>query len=300
MKKVLVVDWLDKYGGAERVIACLQKTFNFDKTFALVNIMDRKDLDKIYSEKKTIQTSYLQKTGKHFRLLFLFFPFIISKIKVNPDTELIFSSSHSIGKGIKKTNSNQIHISYFQSRNANYIWDEVNLYFGYFRFLLYPLVAVLRKIDVKQAQRPDYIICNSKFVQNWVKKKYNRDSIVIYPPVDISSFELNLDKSDYYVAVGRIAHIKRFDVLIEAFKKNKKKLVLIGDGDLFKTFLNSKSQNIEMTGFLDSAEVAKVISKAKAFIQVGIEGFGIAPIEAQACGTPIIAYGVGGDRKSVV
>ena len=179
-------------------------------------------------------------------------------------------------------------------------WDEVNLYFGYFRFLLYPLVAVLRKIDVKQAQRPDYIICNSKFVQNWVKKKYNRDSIVIYPPVDISSFELNLDKSDYYVAVGRIAHIKRFDVLIEAFKKNKKKLVLIGDGDLFKTFLNSKSQNIEMTGFLDSAEVAKVISKAKAFIQVGIEGFGIAPIEAQACGTPIIAYGVGGVLETVV
>lgn len=300
MKKILVVDWLDKFGGAERVIAHLQHIFHFDQTYTLVNVMDQDELQKINPNQTPIHTSKLQLAGKHFRKLFVFFPFFISKFKVSPESRLIFSSSHSVAKGIKKSSPKQIHISYFQARNCNYIWSETNLYFGKYRFLLYPVIKYLRYIDVKQAQRPDYIICNSKFVQNWVKKTYNRDSIVIYPPIDLSKFQLETSKSDYYVSVGRIAHIKRFDILIDAFKENGKKLILIGDGELYKHFKKNLPKNIEMPGFLDSTQVSKIISRAKAFVQVGIEGFGIAPIEAQACGTPIIAYKEGGVLETVI
>jgi glycosyltransferase involved in cell wall biosynthesis len=300
MKKTLVVDWLDKYGGAERVIALLHHSLNFSKINALVNIMRKEDLNKMFSNNPDIQTTSLQNTGKKFRLFFFLFPYFISKIKVDKNSNLIISSSHSVAKGVRKSNSKQIHISYFQARNANYIWEEAKLYFGFSFFLLYPLIALLRKIDKKQAQQPDYIICNSKFVQDWVKKTYNRDSTVIYPPVNLSKFNLCEDKNDYYVAVGRIVQIKRFDVLIEAFRINGKKLVLIGDGELYERFKASIPENITMTGSLSSEEVESYAKKAKAFIQVGIEGFGIAPLEAQACGTPVIAYGRGGVLETVI
>ena len=301
MKKVLVVDWLDKYGGAERVISLLQKTFKFTETYTLTCIMQPDDLQKIYPKQAhNIKMTPLKHMGKYFRLLFYVFPFFIAKLKIDKDADLIISSSHAIAKGIKKSRDSQIHISYFQARNANYIWDQAKLFFGKGYYLIYPLIAILRKIDVEQAQRPDYIVCNSKFVQEWVKETYGRDAAVIYPPVSLSKFELDTDKEDYYVAVGRMAHIKRFDVLIEAFRENKKKLILIGDGDLYKRFKRNLPDNISMPGFLNSDEVNLYLKKAKAFIQVGIEGFGIASLEAQACGTPVIAYRMGGLLETVL
>jgi glycosyltransferase involved in cell wall biosynthesis len=174
------------------------------------------------------------------------------------------------------------------------------LFFGKLKYIIHPLIILLRRIDFKQAQRPDYIVANSNYVKNWIREKYNRDSIVIYPPVDLNSFQLNTVKEDYYIAIGRIATIKRFDIIIEAFNKNKKKLIIIGDGEQFEKMKEMASSNIEFKGFLESIEINKYVSKAKAFIQVGIEGFGIAPIEAQACGTPIIAYGKGGVLETVV
>ncbi len=300
MKKVLVVDWLDKYGGAERVIALLYHTFNFSEIHTLINIMQKEDLTKMLPDNPDIKITLLQKIGRKFRLLFFIFPYFISKIKVDKNTDLIVSSSHAVAKGVKKSNPKQIHISYFQARNANYIWEEATLYFGRSYFLLYPLIALLRKIDQKQAQRPDHIICNSQFVQDWVKQTYKRESTVVYPPVNLSKFNLYEEKSNVYVAVGRIVHIKRFDVLIEAFRINKKKLILIGDGELYEKLKASIPDNITMTGSLSSEEVEKYVKKAKAFIQVGIEGFGIAPLEAQACGTPVIAYGKGGVLETVI
>lgn len=300
MKKALVVDWFDKYGGAERVLTSLQNVFQFNETHALVNIMKGSDFKKIFPDNYPIKTTLLQKFGRYFRAFFFTFHYFTSKIKVDKEVDLIISSSHAVAKGVKKSSVNQLHISYFQARNFKYIWDEVDLYFGKATFILKPIINLLRKIDVHQAQRPDYIISNSKFVQNWVKQTYNRDSVVIYPPVSLEHFTFCDDKEDYYVAIGRIVLYKRFDLVVEAFNQLNKRLIVIGDGDQLSNLKKIAKENIQFTGYLDSAQVNKILSKAKAFIHIGLEDFGIAPIEAQACGTPVIAYKAGGVLETVV
>lgn len=301
MKKALVLDWLDKYGGAERVITILQKIFDFDKTYTLINVMDKDDLDKIYEKKKhQIIETPLKNSKKGFRFFFITFHYFVSKIKISKDIKLIISSSHAIAKGVKKSSSDQIHISYFQARNFKYIWDDYKLYFGVMGYFLYPLIMVLRKIDKNQSKNPDYIISNSIFVKEWIKKNYNRESHVIYPPVDIDRFILQQKKQEYYVAVGRLVKYKRFDIVIKAFNLLNKELYIIGDGDQLKNLKKLAKPNIHFTGFLNSQEVNEYVKNAKAFIHSGIEDFGIAPIEAQACGTPVIAYGIGGVLETVI
>jgi glycosyltransferase involved in cell wall biosynthesis len=301
MKKALVVDWLDKYGGAERVIASLEKTFHFDEVFSLINIMKEGDVKKIFDKNEIrINQTKLKYVKNKFRIFFFLFHYFISKIKISEDTQIIISSSHAIAKGVKKSSKNQIHIAYFQARNFKYIWDEADLYFGKLQFLVFPLLYILRKIDFIQAKRPDYIITNSKYVQNWIKNNYKRDSQVIYPPVDINKFKLEEIKEDYYVTVGRLVPYKRFDIIIEAFNINKKKLIIIGDGTEKNKLENRANSNIEFLGFLEATKINSIIGKANCFIHAGIEDFGIAPIEAQACGTPIIAYGKGGVLETVI
>lgn len=301
MKKAFVIDWLDKYGGAERVIALIEKTFSFDEVYTIINTMNESDLKKIFIDKDINITQTPIKIFKtKFRFLFFLFHFYINKIKIDKNISLIVSSSHSIAKGIKKSNKNQLHISYFQARNFNYIWEDVDLFFGKMKYLFYPLIFILRKIDVKQAQNPDYIVANSNFVKDWVKLRYKREASVIYPPVDLSSFNLVEIKEDYYIAVGRIVTVKRFDLVVEAFNQSGKKLIIIGDGDSLSKIKEKAKANIIFTGFLESKEVRRYVESAKAFIQMGIEGFGIAPIEAQACGTPVIAFGKGGVQETVI
>ena len=124
-----------------------------------------------------------------FRYLFFLFPFFISKFKSDDTNALIISSSFSVAKGFKKR-SNQTHICYYQARNQRYIWDTENIYFSWWqKILIAPLLFLLRKIDIKHSGRPDYIIANSLFVKDWIKKNYNIESSVIYPPVDTKLFK---------------------------------------------------------------------------------------------------------------
>jgi glycosyltransferase involved in cell wall biosynthesis len=302
MKKVIVIDWLDKYGGSERVIRYLDQILNFDTYHTLINIMDKNDIEKITNSKpRTIIDTKLKVFGSKFRLLYFSFFSLIKQIKIDSNVEVIISSSHCVAKGIKKTNPNQIHISYFQARNNNYIWDEADLYLGKFKPLFMPLLKVLRKWDVKQAQGPDVIIANSIFVQNWVKNTYKRDSFLVYPPVDFSTFNFSDKKDDYYVAVGRLVQIKKFDIVIKAFNQNKKKLYIIGDG-VELAYLKSitTNENIVFLGFLESGQINEYLKHAKGFIQMGIEGFGIAPVESQYCGTPVLAYAEGAVLETVI
>ncbi|SCY85457.1 glycosyltransferase [Flavobacterium caeni] len=301
IKKVLVADWLDAYGGAERVIKSIEEVCRFDITYTLICLMHRDHLFKIYQTKtpRIVQT-FVRHFGKPFRYFFFTFHFFVDRIKVPKDVKLIVSSSHSVAKGVRKSSPDQLHISYFQARNFNYIWEDAPLFFGKFQSLFSPLILFLRKIDVAQAQRPDYIVANSNFVRDWVKFRYNRDADVIYPPVDLSQFDLQEQKEEFYVTVGRIVTVKKFDIVVEAFNQNKKKLVVIGDGLHRKELEQMASPNIHFTGFLDTKELRQYISKAKGFIQSGVEGFGIATLEAQACGTPVIAFGQGGVLETVV
>ncbi|GGH37889.1 glycosyl transferase family 1 [Mangrovimonas yunxiaonensis] len=302
-KVTLVVDWLDKYGGAERVLTSLNSIFGFKSCYTLINVMQEKDLKKIFPNTKeiTIKETVLKKTGKYFRYFFLTFPTLIKTLKIKNEVDIIISSSHATAKGIKKANKNQLHISYFQARNLKYIWSEYRLYFRWVSCFLYPFIKVMRKADIKSAQEPDYIISNSKFVQKWVYDTYSRESEVIYPPVDLSLFALHIKKKDFYVAVGRIEPYKRFDIIIDAFSKlPNKKLLVVGDGSQLRELKKKATPNIEFTGFTEAHKVYEYIKEAKGFVHAGVEDFGIAPIEAQACGTPVIAYGFGGVLETVI
>jgi glycosyltransferase involved in cell wall biosynthesis len=302
MKNVLIIDWLDKYGGAERVIASITRVLNFNKCYTLISIMPPQDVSKVlsYHNIPIIQTG-LKALGKNFRLLFFLFPYFIKRLKVDKDTRLIVSSSFSVAKGIKKTGKNQIHICYYQARNQRYLWDNKGIYFNALaRIVLSPILFALRRLDIQQAKNPDYIIANSKFVQKWIKKKYKRDAVVIYPPVDTKKFVLNNKKEEYYVTAGRLEPYKRVDLLVSAFNQINDKLIIIGSGSQKKRLMKRANNNIEFVEYSKPHKVYSIVSRAKAFLHAGIEDFGIAPVEAQACGTPVIAYGDGGALETVI
>ena len=301
MKIVLVADWLDKYGGAERVISSLCKIFKFQKCYALIDLMEEKNRLLLFAGRDiTVQETNLKYFGHRFRFLFMFFYQFLSELKIDKEADVIISSSHAVAKGIRKSQKSQLHISYFQARNQKYLWSDYELYFKKVRWAIDIIKPNLRKQDTNAAKNPDYIVVNSIFVKEWVKKIYNRESIVIYPPVDLSNFPLCLVKEDYYVAVGRIEPYKRFDIIVKAFNENGKKLIIVGDGTQLNFLKRIAKENISFTGFVNSDEVYNYISKAKGFIHAGIEDFGIAPIEAQSCGTPVIALGYGGVLETII
>ena len=301
MKKILIVDWLDKYGGAERVLTVLNKHFDFDKCFTLINKMSNGDLNRVFNGKKIeIVESNLRLVKSGFRYLFFLFPFFISRFKSNDNDAIIISSSFSVAKGFKKQ-SNQTHICYYQARNQRYIWDDENIYFTRIqKIILAPLLYVLRKIDINHSRRPDFIIANSLFVKDWIKKNYNIDTPVIYPPVDTKLFKLQKNKEDYFITTARLEPYKRVDLLVKAFNKTQETLYVVGDGSMKKRLKRIANQNIRFFDFLEPNKVMKLVSKAKAFVHAGKEDFGIAPVEAQSCGTPVIAYNLGGLSETVI
>ena len=301
MKKILVVDWLDKYGGAERVLSVLNSCFDFDKCYTLLNIMSEADQTKVFQNKTfPIIESPLRALKSNFRYLFFLFPFFISRFKISPEKTLIISSSFSVAKGFKKQGQ-QLHICYYQARNQRYIWDNENIYFSSFqKLILFPLLYILRKVDINHSKRPDYIIANSFFVKNWIKKKYDINCEVIYPPVNTNLFRLEKEKSNYFITTARLEPYKRVDLIVEAFNQTDEILYILGDGSMKRRLQQAANSNIKFLDYVGSEKVNELVSKARAFIHVGIEDFGIAPVEAQSCGTPVIGYNAGGLAETVI
>lgn len=297
---ILVMDWLDAYAGSEQVAKYLHQQFNFDKVYALTNVMPKENLKKIFGDKKiSIETTSLQKLGVNFRFALPLFPFFLKQIKIKEENALIISVTHSVVKGIsyKKTSK---HISYLVARNLKYVWEEKKLYFKGIKKLGVLMIPFLQNFDIKMSKKPTDIIAVSDFVSNWAENKYKRKVITINPPVNINDFEYCEDKEDFYVSVGRLEPYKRYDILIDAFNKNGKKLIIIGDGSLMKEYQNKAKKNIEFKGYLFAKESKKYLKKAKAFVFCGKEDFGIALLEPQVCGTPVIAYGSGGALDTVI
>ena len=159
----------------------------------------------------------------------------------------------------------------------------------------------IRRFDVKTSHSVDYFVANSHFVARRIKKIYNRDSIVIYPPVEISQFTLCEKKKEYYLSVSRLVGYKKTILIAEAFAKMPdKKLIIIGEGNEYKKIAKIATSNIELLGYQDTQSIVQYMQKAKAFVYCAIEDFGIAPVEAMACGTPVIALRQGGTAESVI
>lgn len=301
MKVAIVHDWLTVNGGAERVLRAIIELYPDADIYSLVDFLSDKDRETILMGKVS-NTTFLQKIPfgkKTFRLFLPLFPRAIESLDLS-GYDLVISSSYAMSKGVKTT-YDQLHISYLQARNMKYIWDESDIYFSGLKSPFKLFFPYLKKFDIKSAQRADFLITNSRFVQEWTKGKYGRDSIVIHPPVDVGAYSLCEKKEDYYIFVSRLVAYKRIDILIDAFKKMPdKKLIIIGDGSEYKNLLKQKSSNIEFKGFMNMMEIKPLLQRAKAFVFTSKEDFGIAPIEALSCGTPVIAYGKGGVRDSVI
>ena len=306
MEKIaLVHDWLITLGGAERVFAEIYDLYPAPVYTLAKSEMNLKD--SIF-ENADIHTSFLQRfprIEKKYRDYLLFFPLAVEQFDLS-EYDVIISSSHAAAKGVL-TGTNQLHISYFNGI-MNYAWDlyhhylkEAKLDKGIKAWLAKIILHYIRQWDISTANRVDYYIAISKYMARSIKKIYGRESTIIYPPVDIERFKLELTKDDYYLAVGRLVPVKNMDLIVCAFTMMpEKRLVILGDGPERKKLQTASGKNIEFLGNQDSRVVAEYMAKARALVTASVESFGIATVEAQACGAPVIAYGGGGALETVI
>lgn len=304
MKVAIVHDWLVTDAGAEKVLRAIIDIYPKADIFSLVDFLDEKQRQAVLCSKR-VKTSFIQKlpfADKHFRNYFFLFPIAIESLDLS-GYDLIISSSWAVAKGVKRS-ENQLHISYCYTP-IRYAWD---LYDEYTKNLKQPkkmivqaTLAYIRKWDIKTLDRVDYFIADSKFVQERIKRIYKRDSTVIYPPVDVENFNLYEKKEDFYLSASRLVPYKKTKLIVEAFNEMpQKKLVVIGDGEEFNSIKEIAKENIEVLGYQEKDVLIKYMQRAKAFVYAAIEDFGIVPIEAMSCGTPVIALDEGGTAETVI
>lgn len=307
MKIALVHEWLVFYAGGERVFESFTNIWKDADVFALVDFLNDEHR-KIILKGKHAHTTFIQKlpfAEKKFRSYLPLFPLAIESLNFSK-YDVIISSSHAVTKGVRKK-PNQLHISYCHSP-MRYIWDEAETYFeaaklnkGLKKIVATKILNYLRKWDLKTAQRPDYLIANSNYIAEKLKRIYNRNSTVIYPPVDVDKFECVNNKDDYYFVASRLVPYKRIDLIVEAFSQMPdKRLVIAGTGPELNKLKSNFLVNVEFIGYQDENSLKELMQKAKAFVFTAEEDFGIVVVEAMACGTPVIALNKGGTAETVV
>ncbi|MBD8334935.1 glycosyltransferase [Klebsiella pneumoniae] len=305
-KIAIVHDWLDVYAGAEKVLECLLSMFPNADLFCIVDYMpaDKRG----FLAKKKITTTFIQKfpfSKLYYRKLLPLMPFAIEQLDLT-GYDIIISSSHAVAKGVI-TGPNQFHVCYCHTP-IRYAWDMQNFYIDSYKIknivkkqLILYLLHRLRNWDYRSASGVDFFIANSTFVAQRIMKVYRRESIVIHPNVNINRFELSKDKKDCYFTVSRVVPHKNILTIVQAFKKlPEKKLLVIGDGQLLADLKKIKSDNIQLLGYQSDNVVNTYMSEARALIFAAEEDFGIVPVEAQACGTPVIALEKGGAVDTIV
>lgn len=305
MKVAFVQDWLTVNGGAEKVAKEIINCFDDVDVFCLIDFLSDKDRKEIIQGKSTT-TSFIQKlpfAKNHYRNYFPLFPKAIESLDFT-GYDLIVSSSYSVAKGLKKATKKQIHICYCHSP-IRYAWDLEDEYLSHVSFFkriaARILLKYIRNWDLKTANRPDYYITNSNFVAERIKRIYNRDAIVIYPPIDTSNFYFVKEKEEFFFTSARLVPYKKVDIIVKAFKQLPHlKLVVSGDGPELEKLKKIATSNVNFLGFVDKQTLIEYTQKAKAYILAAEEDFGITSIEAQSCGTPVIALRKGGYLETVL
>ncbi|PIS02105.1 MAG: glycosyl transferase [Chlamydiae bacterium CG10_big_fil_rev_8_21_14_0_10_42_34] len=303
MRSAIVHDWLiSGVGGGEKVLEAIHKLYP-SPIYTLVQ--HEKMLKGTYFENLEVRPSFIQKlpwAKTKYKSYLPLFPLAIEQHDLT-GYDLIVSSSHCAAKGVI-TSPDQVHICYCHTP-MRYAWDLMHEYLREYRGVKSAfarwMLHYLRGWDVHSARRVDHFIANSKYVAKRIEKFYGRDAAVIYPPVDISYYESEDVKDSYYVTASRFVPYKRIDLIVEAFSKmGDKKLVVIGDGPELEKVKRSAGKNVELLGYQPDSVLKEYMQKAKAFVFAAVEDFGILPVEAMACGTPVIALGKGGVCETVV
>jgi len=305
MKTAIVHEWFVTYVGSEKVVEQLLALYPEADLFTLVDFLPASEREFLKGRK--IHTSFIQKlplAKKYYRQYLPWMPLAIEQFDLS-EYELIISSSHAVAKGVL-TAPDQLHISYVHSP-MRYAWDmqhqylrETGLDKGIFSWYTRRLLHRMRLWDYRTANGVDWFVANSRFIARRIWKVYRREAKVIHPPVQIENFPLQETKSDYYLAASRMVPYKKMDLIVEAFNRMpKKRLVVIGEGPgLRKVKANAKS-NIEVLGYQPTGILSQYMQGARAFIFAAREDFGIMPLEAQASGTPVIAFGEGGALETI-
>lgn len=304
MKIAIVHDWLVTNAGAEKVLKNILDIYPNADIFSLVDFLNDKDRKNILNG-KFAKTSFIQNlpfSKKHFRNYLPLFPKAIETFDLN-SYDLVISSSWAVAKGVKTTNS-QLHICYCYTP-IRYAWDLYEEYTSSLKqpkkFLVEQTLKYIRKWDIETLDRVNYFIADSKFVSDRIVKTYKKDSLVIYPPVNTDKFILEENKEEFYLTACRLVPYKKTKLIVEAFNEMKdKKLLVIGDGEDYESIKKIAKENITLLGYQEFEEMIKYMQKAKAFVYAAIEDFGIVPIEAMSCGTPVIALDDGGTAETVV
>jgi len=309
LKVAIVHEWFVDYSGSERVVEQMLNVLPQADLFAQVeNLPDRL---KGFIKHKKVTTSFIQKLPKSktkYRNYLPLMPLAVEQFDLS-GYDLVVSSNHAVAKGVI-TGPDQLHLCMCYSP-IRYAWDMTHQYLkqsgldsGLKGLLAKYYLYKIRIWDSRTANGVDQFIAISKFIARRINKAYGRKSTVIYPPVDINAFDLCTPKEDYYLTASRMVPYKKIDLIVEAFSKlPEKRLVVIGDGPDFKKIKKIKKiagPNVELLGYQPHDVLKKYMQKAKAFVFCAEEDFGIVPVEAQACGTPVIAYGKGGVLETII
>jgi len=307
MKIALVHDWLVGVRGGEKVlediIICLENNFNIDK-LDIYTLVHRKNSQRKTIEEKEIKTSFIQKLPfgvKKYRYYLPLFPIAIESFNLMA-YDAVISSSHAVAKGVL-TSSDSVHICYCHTP-MRYIWEQYFEYFGKskgIKSLIYKVISNYLKIwDVSSSNRVDIFIANSLNVKNRIEKHYRRNATIVFPPVDTDfyNYDEKTKREDYFLVVSALVPYKRVDLAIEAFN-DKYPLKIVGCGPEKRKLKKKAHKNIEFLENVSDKKLREYYSKAKALIFTSNEDFGIVPLEAQACGTPVIAYKKGGALETI-
>lgn len=305
MKIAIVHDWLVTYAGAERVLAALCETWPEADLFAVIDFLSDEDRARLGGKRAT--TTFIQQLPKArsaYQKYLPLMPLAIEQLDMSA-YDLVISSSHAVAKGVL-TGPNQLHISYVHSP-IRYAWDlqhqylhEASLDRGMKAKLARMLLHYMRMWDQRTASGVDEFIANSHFIAKRINKSYRRQSTVIYPPVDTSRFTLHEAKEDFYLTASRMVPYKKIPLIVEAFAAMPdKRLVVIGTGPEMERVREVASANVTLMGYQSDEVLRQYMQRARAFVFAAEEDFGIAPIEAQACGTPVIAFARGGVLETI-
>jgi glycosyltransferase involved in cell wall biosynthesis len=300
----IVHDWLVAFAGAEKVLEQIVMCFPDADLFSVVDFMD----ERAWMRGKTVTTSFIQKlpqAKKRYRSYLPLMPLAIEQLDVS-GYDLVISSSHAVAKGVL-TGPDQVHVSYVHSP-IRYAWDlqhqylqQSNLTAGMKSLLARLVLHYMRNWDIRTSNSVDHFIANSAFIARRINKVYHRDSHVIFPPVDVEAFQLCEVKENFYLTASRMVPYKKIDLIVEAFAKMpERKLIVIGDGPDMRKIRDKATPNIEIMGYQPFSVLQDKMRRAKAFVFAAEEDFGISVVEAQACGTPVIAYGKGGALETVL
>ncbi len=304
LKIAIVCDWLTVFAGAERVVLEMHQLFPSAPIYT--TLYDAKNCPQ-FKEAVVHESGlrWIPGARRFHRALLPWMPKAFERMDLD-EYDIVISSSHSASKGVI-TRPETLHVSYCHSP-MRYVWDQSHDYqksFGRFRpfqFIYKPILHRIRMWDRLAAERVDAFVVNSAYIGERVKKYYGKESTVIHPPVDLhyfSSLPTETEKENFYLSVGRLIPYKRVDLAIEACRQLGRPLKIIGEGPELASLKKRAGPQVEFLGKISDEELRNHYRKAKGLIFPAMEDFGIVPLEAMACGTPVLAYGKGGALETV-